>query len=103
MTDNLAFMDQRRSRPAPTAKPLVLADENTFRATDGRHIQQPTNVARDTEPARMRQSMAVNHHHVGRAPQFPETFQQNRRLAKRQQPRHIRKPRPINNRRRLNE
>jgi len=68
----------------------VLAHQQRLADPDGRHVDVRPDVRGDAEPARMRDPVAVDQQQVGRDAQLAQRFQQDRRLAKREQPWNVR-------------
>src|SRR5438445_224305 len=67
----------------------MLPTEPALAAADGWDTEEEAEMARDADAARMSVALAVNHHHVGPPFELRECLEQDRRLAERQEPRHI--------------
>ncbi len=64
--NNATLIDERRTAPSGGAGLLVLANKSAFGAADGWHVKQQANVARQTKPPRVSQSLPVAYHNVRR-------------------------------------
>ena len=83
---------QEGSRAASSPRFTVSAAQSALGAAEGGLVEQNAQVTRQSEAARMRPTVSVQHPHIRSARQFACCREYGRRLAKRQQPRHIRKP-----------
>ncbi len=90
LADLLVVVHERRHGAWIRPRRLVAADEARLGDADAGQIQVETQVRGEAQAARMREPVAVAHQQVGAHTQLRKRIQRGRRLAKGEQPRHIR-------------
>ncbi len=92
--NDLEVVQQRDRGAAPASGFGVFAHEPALGATDRRQVAENSQMTCNAKAARMGQSVTIAHEQVGRRVEPTQRFEQGRRLAKGEQPGHIRKLQP---------